>query len=194
MKHMESKGNWEIYYKNTEGRPPRKELIEGVEFITNKDKALDLGAGALQDSEYLLKQGFNKVIAVDSEPSIQGKLDDERLQVVISPFENFDFPTDSFDLVNAQYSLPFTNPQQFERVFTAIKSALKIGGVFVGQLFGNRDGWSQNQSMTFLTKEEVTRLIDDMEIIKFTEDERDGKTASREGKHWHVFNLILRKK
>lgn len=191
---MESKNDWETYYKDTENRPPRKELVEGIKFVINKDKALDLGAGALQDSEYLLKQGFNKVVAVDSEPSIQNRSDDERLQVVISPFEDFDFPTGLFDLVNAQYSLPFTNPQQFERVFASIKNSLKKEGIFIGQLFGDRDGWSQDENMTFLTKEEVTNFIVDMETIKFSEEEKDGKTASGKNKHWHVFNLILRKK
>lgn len=191
---MESQSGWETFYKNTEGRPPRKELVEGVEFVAHKDKALDLGAGALQDSEYLLEQGFKEVVAVDSEPSIQGRLHDERLQIVISSFEDFNFPTDSFDVVNAQYSLPFTHPQHFERVFAAVKNSLKKEGVFVGQLFGDRDEWNQTENMTFLTKEEVAHFIEGMEVIKFSEEERDGKTAAGKDKHWHIFNLILRKR
>lgn len=192
---MESKSNWEKYYSHTKDRPPRRALVESMKFVANKDRALDLGAGALQDSEYLLEQGFKEVVAVDSEPSVQNKSNyNEHLQIVISSFEDFNFPTDSFDLVNAQYSLPFTNPQHFERVLAAVKNSLKKEGVFVGQLFGNRDGWNQNGSMTFLTKEEATNLIENMEVIKFSEEEKDGKTAAGEDKHWHIFNLILRKK
>ena len=63
---MESNNPWKKYYKDTEGRPPRKELIEALEFVQNRDSALDLGAGAMQDSVYLLSQGFKEVIAVDS--------------------------------------------------------------------------------------------------------------------------------
>ncbi len=191
---MKSENGWVTYYKNTEGRPPRKELLEGVEYVTNKDSALDLGAGALQDSEYLLSQGFKEIVAVDSEPAIQSMSNDERVKIVIGSFEDFDFPTDHFNLVNAQYSLPFTNPQHFERVFTSLKNSLTKDGVFVGQLFGDRDGWNQNENMTFLTKEYVTELIADMEVIKFSEEEKDGQTAAGEEKHWHIFNLILKKK
>lgn len=191
---MKSKSSWELYYQNTKGRPPRQELVNALKFVTNKDVAIDLGAGALQDSYYLLKQGFREVVAVDSEPTVQGKSSDERVHIVISTFEDFDFPIDSIDLINAQYSLPFTNPEEFERVFTAVKNSLRTGGLFVGQLFGDRDGWSQNNDMTFLTKDEVLNVICDMEVITFLETEVDKKTASGVNKHWHVFNVVLRKK
>ena len=194
---MNQKNNWETYYKNTQGRPPRKELIEAMKFVVNKGSALDMGAGALQDSKYLLGEGFSKVIALDSEPTLaaRGKgIEDKRLEVTVNSFENFDFPNETFDLVNAQYSLPFIQPKQFARVFESIKKSLNKDGVFVGQLFGDRDDWSANENMTFFTKKDAEELVGNMEIINFDEEERDGQTAAGDKKHWHVFNLILRKK
>ena len=48
--------------------------------------------------------------------------------------------------------------------------------------------------MTFLDSEALADLLTDLEVIKLDEEERDGKTASGQDKHWHIFNLILRKK
>jgi len=165
--------------------------------LTEKNQALDLGAGTLEDSEYLLKQDFVKVIALDSESTLLEMATDiknERLELIINKFEDFNFPKENFDLINAQYSLPFTNPKHFPKVFESIKKSLVQNGIFVGQLFGNRDEWSKNKNMTFLTEKEVKGLIENMEVIKFQEEEKDGKTAAGEEKHWHIFNLILRKK
>ena len=192
---MESNNPWKKYYKDTEGRPPRKELIEALEFVQNRDSALDLGAGAMQDSVYLLSQGFKEVIAVDSSPSSKELAPvNERLQVVTSTFEEFTFPTAKFDLVSAQFSLPFTHPQYFTRVFNSIKNSLADGGIFVGNVFGDRDEWNENPDMTFLDSEALADLLTDLEVIKLDEEERDGKTASGQDKHWHICNLILRKK
>ena len=42
--------------------------------------------------------------------------------------------------------------------------------------------------MVFLTKEQV------LEIIKFKEIEKDEKTALERMKHWHIYNVIAKKK
>ena len=49
--------------------------------------------------------------------------------------------------------------------------------------------------MVFLTKEQVLELFkNDYEIIKFKEIEKDGKTALGIMKHWHIYNVIAKKK
>lgn len=191
---MESKNNWEQYYKNTEERPPRKLLIETMPYVSSKDFALDLGAGALQDSKYLIENGFSKVIAIDSEKTVaEQNIKNSKIEVVITPFESFNFPKNKFDLVNAQYSLPFTNPDKFYDVFQSIINSLKENGIFAGQLFGDRDDWRKDTKMTFLTKEEVKKLFDGVEIIKLDEKEGAGKTATGKDKYWHIFDFIVKK-
>jgi hypothetical protein len=59
--------NWQEHYLQTKNRPPGAFLIKAVPFVQNKGTAVDLGSGALQDSKFLISQGFNKVIAIDKE-------------------------------------------------------------------------------------------------------------------------------
>lgn len=48
--------------------------------------------------------------------------------------------------------------------------------------------------MTFLEKEQVLELLKDFEIIKFDEIEKDATTGLGDIKHWHIYNIIARKK
>ena len=48
--------------------------------------------------------------------------------------------------------------------------------------------------MVFLTKEQVINLFTDFEIIKFEEIEKDTVTRLGKMKHWHIFEIIAKKK
>jgi ubiquinone/menaquinone biosynthesis C-methylase UbiE len=170
-------------------------MVKALSYVAHKDAAIDLGSGALNDVTHLLEAGFKQVIAVDKKPvalEIARSLPSDRFEYVISPLESFEFPTDSFDLVNAQYSLPFIAPHEFESVFHNITASLKDGGIFTGQFFGDRDEWSSNTAMTFHTKEQAIRLLSSFETLSFEEEEQDKRTAAGEMKHWHVFHFIVR--
>ena len=68
-------------------------------------------------------------------------------------------------------------------------------GYFVGNFFGNNDKWkSTKEEITFFTKEQVIELFKDFEIIEFKEVERDDFTGLGKMKHWHIFNVIAKKK
>lgn len=189
-------GRWGKYYERTRERPPHSSLREALSLVPNKDTALDLGAGSLRDTRYLLRDGFGHVVAVDSEPLITQEAIPEgggKVEIVLSSFEDFEFPENVFDLVNAQYSLPFTAPESFAEVFAKTKSSLKSGGVFVGQLFGQNDGWRDKPDMTFHTLDDVRELLSDMDILSLNEEETDGVTSEGSSKHWHVFQITARK-
>lgn len=192
----EAPGRWGKYYERTRDRAPHSSLLESVALVTHKNSALDLGAGSLRDTRFLLQEGFAHVVAVDSEPLVTQETvaeGEDRLEVVLSTFENFDFPENVFDLVNAQYSLPFTSPDSFAEVFEKTKASLKSGGVIVCQLFGEKDGWSDKADMTFHTLDEVRELLSGMETITLKEEETDGVTSEGHAKHWHVFQITARK-
>ncbi|MES2088352.1 MAG: class I SAM-dependent methyltransferase [Patescibacteria group bacterium] len=239
--------------------------------MTKRDIAIDLGSGALNDSKYLLDQGFKHVIALDKEAvakEIADGLPKEKFTYVISDFETYDFPVGTFDLANAQYSLPFIKPEAFETVFQKIISSVKKNGILVGQLFGNGDEWGNKvcprpipaaakgtliprktsagnrrggganfvvgesaplthvvvansssphppertrvlsvragsgrgilrsynkKSMNFHTLEEVKALLSTLEILSFTEEDKEKSTATGRMMHWHVFHFIVRK-
>lgn len=49
--------------------------------------------------------------------------------------------------------------------------------------------------MVFLSKEQVSDLFKgSFEIIQFNEIEKDGKTGLEKMKHWHIYNIIAKKK
>lgn len=186
--------NWGKYYEQTKENPPRSSLVRAVGLVQNKGNALDLGSGALNDTRYLVSVGFEHVTAVDKNPVSEQeveKLPRDKVSYDGSSFEDFNFQENSYDLINAQYSLPFTSKESFDEVFDSVIKSLKPGGVFVGQFFGDRDAWNiEGKSMTFQTREEVETLLSDFKIIELKEEEVDGKTASGDAKHWHVFHFI----
>jgi len=185
---------WSGFYESTKELPPHESLVQAIELVSEREAALDLGAGAMRDTKFLLKTGFEKVVALDAEPINQlDEISDIRLEIVTEPFESYEFPEDSFDVVNAQFSLPFTSPNSFEEVFNKLQASLKKGGIFVGQFFGKHDEWSANPKMTFQSIEEVRELLSNMEVLKLEEREEDGTTAAGTPKHWHVFYITARK-
>ncbi len=185
------------YYEKTEQEPPNKLLVEAVNYVKVRDTALDLGAGTLRDSKYLLDSGFNLVCAVEKNPIIikyKTQIQDARLLVFQRKFDEFEFTPNTFDLVTAQWSLPFEKPDNFDALIANIQLALKPQGVFTGQFFGVNASWNRKDTeLTFVTRERAESLLEPLHIIKLTEREFDGSTASGEDKHWHFYNFIARK-
>lgn len=190
--------HWDEFLKITAEQPPSPLLLRALPFVPKRDSALDLGAGALRDTRFLLEDGFLEVVAVDSEPKVAEfarSLASPKLRYLTSKFEEFDFPLANYDLINAEWSLPFISPGSFDIVWERIKAALTKEGIFVGQLFGVNDEWNVlGRNMTFHTAEQVNQLLADLEILVLEEEEKDSTTANGTPKHWHVFHIIARKR
>jgi len=181
---MRQKQRWNTYIARTLNHEPRPLLLRALPFVKG-NQALDLGAGALNDSRYLLNQGFS-VVAVDGNASIL-KI---RVPVnkVICLFHEFEYPEKTFNLVNAQGSLPFCHPAHFDAVFQKMFNSLTTDGIFCGQLFGNLDDWSTDSEMTFHSRTEALSYLSLFDILLFEEK----KYTERKG--WHLYNIIARKK
>lgn len=179
--------DWNTYSQKTKDHNPRPILVEAVSLCTYKSNALDLGAGALNESRYLVSQGFT-VIAVDSSPSTAEMA--EGLDVRTVSMEEFEYPRDSFDLVAALYALPFVPKDHIPMVVQKIQESLHPEGIFVGQFFGKRD-WRSKECSTH-TEEEVREVLSNMHILKFFEQESDMPTADGIIKHNHVFHVIAK--
>ena len=99
------------------------------------------------------------------------------------------------DLIIANYSLSFCNKQEFNKMWKTIEENIVQEGYFVGNFFGINDSWNKAESnMTFFTKEQVLKLFDEFDIIKFKEVEKDDLTGLGKMKHWHIFNVIAKRK
>ncbi len=191
------KNSWAQYFENTKNYPVSPLLIKALEYVKFKNKAIDIGGGAsLRDTRHLISLGFETTI-IDKEEAIAlaaQEITSDKFHFYTTAFANFDFSVNKYDIASAMYSLPFNLPEDFDKVFENIKKSLVKDGVFCGQFFGERDEWHNNPKMSFHSKEEVTALLNGMEIILLEEKEHDGKTANSTPKHWHLFDVIARKK
>jgi SAM-dependent methyltransferase len=161
--------------------------------------AIDLGCGSGADTREMLRRGWT-VLAIDREAEGIDRLcmsipDDQMYRLItrVVAFEQIsDLP--ECDLINASFSLPFCAPACFDALWQCVVRSLRPRGRFAGTLFGAHDSWSATERMmTFHKRDHVDGLLKPFVIENFIEDERDGKTATGEPKHWHVFHIVARK-
>ncbi|HEY9802467.1 MAG TPA: class I SAM-dependent methyltransferase [Leptolyngbyaceae cyanobacterium] len=191
--------NWSAYYQAVEGRPPRETLMEALarfDSLLADDRrfAVDLGCGDGRDTVEILKRGW-RVLGIDGEEEAIARLqnrpdiDHNLLDTLVMRFENLALP-ESVDLINASFCLPFCPPEHFPSLWQKIVTALKTGGRFCGQLFGDRDSWAIYPNMTHHTRTEVEKLLQPFTVEFFQEEDHPGTTAIGEQKHWHIFHIV----
>jgi SAM-dependent methyltransferase len=159
-------------------------------------EALDVGAGSLNDSKFLLDEGYS-VLAVDSSKEFleyAQEIGHQKFKAINEPIEKYEFDR-TFSLINAQFALPFINNAVFGVTISKILSCVDTGGVFCGQFFGLRDEWNTSTSpMSFHDEETVKSFFKEFTINVFKEEEEDKPTAQGDMKHWHVYHIIATKK
>lgn len=195
---------WSDYYKAVANRPPRETLLTALTFFESdipqaeSKTAIDLGCGDGRDTIELLRRNWN-VMAIDGELEAINRLlqrsdiDTELLQTRVGKFENIQLSSD-VNLINASFSLPFCEPKIFPKLWNKIVSGLIPGGRFCGQLFGDRDSWATDPTINYHTMSDVKLLLQPFEIELLKEEDRNGKTALGNEKHWHIFHIVARKK
>ena len=189
----------EKYYNNTESEKPRNNVQYFIEKIEcNPGKATELGCGAGNDTVYLIKNNWN-VLAIDREnveERISKRLNNEELKKFRFQRQNFEnLKLEKSNLIIANYCIPFCNKDKFEKIWDKIKMSILNKGYFVGNFFGMNDSWNGVKTeMMFLSKEQVMELFKEFEIIIFREIEKDALTGLGKMKHWHIFDVIAKKK
>ncbi len=189
--------NWDKYFSNQKRKSVSKLLTSAINFCESKNYALDLGAGTLVESCYLLDIGFKEIVSVDLSPEVEKlatKIDDARFTFKLSSFKDFEFPISKFNLINARYSLPFNGSSTLDTLVSHIIHSLANGGIFVGQFFGPEDSWALTKhNLTFTSKAQILTYFKKLEILYFEEENEIGPTVSGEVKNWHVFHFIVKK-
>lgn len=194
--------DWAAYYEKTGQRPPRPTLIRALDAFDREGRppqafAVDLGCGSGRDTIEMLRRGW-PVLAVDSAPEAFEGLrarpdlpEGARIETQLARYEEMALPP--CDLVNAGFSLPLCPKEAFPAVWAKILTALRPGGRFSGQLYGDRDSWAGNPTMTHLTRAEVDEYLSGLTVEFFEEEEDDSVTPRGVAKHWHIFHIVARK-
>jgi SAM-dependent methyltransferase len=191
--------DWTAYYEATARRPPRRTLLFALDRggAATGRSAVDLGCGDGRDTIELLRRGWS-VLAIDSEPAairrLRGRPDlppGAPLEARCARFEDADWPES--DLVNASFCLPLCPPERFPALWSRIRASLKPGGRFAGQLYGDRDGWAGDPSITHVDRGAALGLLDGLAVELFDEEESDSVTPCGEPKHWHIFHIVARR-
>jgi tellurite methyltransferase len=193
---------WAAYYRCTAARPPRELLLRALDHIDWEGKsrrrrtAIDLGFGAGTDTLELLQRAW-LVLAIDGQKDaveVLARRAPARLQPfltsLIAPMEGLELPP--ADLIYASYSLPFCSPEKFPALWASIRRALRPGGHFAGQLFGDGDAWCGQRAMSFHNMREVRSLIRGYKVELLRETVEEGQSFDGP-KHWHFYDLILEK-
>jgi len=193
---------WAGYYRCTSKRPPRDLLLQVLNHVawegTKKRSrtAIDLGFGAGTDTLELLRRGW-RVLAIDQQASaarflarrVPSRLR-QSLTTLVAPMEGLELPP--ADLIYASFSLPFCTPSHFSKLWSNIRVAIRPGGHFAGQLFGDRDEWKGERHLSFHSLKQVRGLAKGLKIELLRETVEDGMSYGGP-KQWHFFDIILGK-
>lgn len=172
-------------------KPPHPLLLELEPFLPPPGLAYDLGCGAGHGAVWLAERG-NDVIAIDADGEAVAYTR-ERMpigNVLHAELETFELTP--CELVLCFFTLFFLHPVNLLRVWQRIRTSLKPGGIFAGQLLGIEDDWVK-EGYTGVGPDAIEDFLSGYEVLKCEHVVRDGKTIIDTPKHWDVYHLILRK-
>lgn len=189
--------SWSEYFELSKNRPPNALLENALRLVVERREALDLGAGSLKDSKFILSMGFQKVTAIDADPACKkyrSGLPTKILSIQIKPFEKLSIRKNHYDFISAQFSLPFTRPPYLPALIEQICNGLTPCGIFCAQFFGPQDSWARTEkNMTFLSGAQIKKLLEPLDTIFFKERKFSGTTIDGQKKKWHLFEVIMLK-
>ncbi|MBI77178.1 MAG: SAM-dependent methyltransferase [Rhodospirillaceae bacterium] len=197
-------GSWPKYYEKTGKRPPRETLLFALnEFEKynlkgkNTPLAIDLGCGNGRDTVEMLRRGW-RVLAIDAEPSaiegINARINEEKktlLETKICRFEGVLLPKSQ--LINSSFALPLVSPIDFPALWKKILDALMPRGLVSCQLYGERDSWVGDPTITFFSRSDIDALLSPLQLEYFREEEEDSTTPRGIQKHWHIYHIVARR-
>lgn len=197
--------DWSPHFQKRLYKEPRPLLMQALEIYNkspNKEKkALDLGAGAGNETAFLLQNGWTvwandrekeSIEIISTRKDIQPYKDN--LMLIQKSFT--DIPWDNlplFTMIYAIYALPFLDKNNFHHVWNAVVSHLETDGILAVSFFGPKHqvfGWWEARNMSFFTKKEILELFKDFDIKIFEElCEKNDENIME-----HVFTVIAQKK
>ena len=149
----------------------------------------------MRDSKFLLRAGFEEVVAVDADPAsahyvVPG------ITFVGSAIQHCTLQPNSFDFGVSCNTLFFLGREDIHAVIAIAYKALRLGGIFACNMLGEKDDWvrARDPEVTAMSLDDLSRIYAtysprELRPIEYTRTNDVGHT-----KHWHTWNLVLQKK
>ncbi len=173
--------------------------------------SLDLGCGTGAVTRELRMHGYH-VTAIDT--STRGLVllramashapqQIPGIQTDNSRFEDFSWASvqNQMSLIATDHALPFCHPDIFPRVWEGITQALRPGGMFVGNIFGDRHEWKdwkdeegKSNPLTLIKPIDLQSMLNRFYILVLNEQEGLGLTKKGTEINWHRYHIIAVKK
>jgi SAM-dependent methyltransferase len=204
--------DWPSYFEAVHDKPPRETLRRALAAFEGRGspgarvlRAIDVACGEGRDTREILRvMPTAHVLALDASEDGLSRLaaslrEDDRPRVTLRHLTMEEIPAalaheSDADLVNASFALPFCRPEAFPALWSWITRTLRSGGVFAGQMFGDRDEWAPVRPASHRTRDEVEALLEPFEIIWLDEVEKEGDDACGSVKRHHVFHIVARRR
>jgi SAM-dependent methyltransferase len=147
---------WDSYHDSVGLKPNTSVLRLCEEHEGRRDAALDLGCGNLRDSLFLRKSGFKRVVAVDIEepPELFEGIEFNRSRI-----EEFVPASGTFDIAVSCNALFYISKRDMPVVFARIYGSLANGGLFLGNVSGDKDEWVGKHGWVGHSEGEIRRLL-----------------------------------
>ncbi len=191
--------DWSRYNETQTDRLEERQLARKVLDLAGPGagrRAIDLGGGAGVETQAILRRGW-EVLAIDYDPEAAAfatarLTNSERARLT---FRTQDFTEISAlpasDLIHAAWSLPFAG-DHLVPLWEVLLDALNSGGWLACELFGDRDSEAQDPDVATLTRQQIDRLLEPLDVVSFETLEQDS-TSFTGPHHRHVFTLVARK-
>ena len=190
--------DFSAYNRDQRGRPVRPLARRAAEEVLATEHAaapvaVELGSGAGIEARFLAESGF-EVHAIDADPSVEAVLGElgtsHGVRAVLAELETVE-ELPAAELILSCATLPFVRREAFAALWETVRAALRPGGVLAVDLFGERDDWAGTEG-TYLARAEVDSLLEGLEVLDLSEEERDGRSFAGP-KHWHTFRILARR-
>lgn len=189
---------WQSYHERV-GEIPNPIVVSVLkEYVHTREGALDLGAGNLRDSKFLIKQGFKRVVAVDFSQESYAFLT-EGIELEICPIQIYEPEANTFDFAVSCNTLFFLTFRSVTEVFRNVFEGLRSGGVFACNVLGSEDDWGVcggGPSVSSFTEETLRSLCKDFKILDIGESRNHAHVNTPEGlanKFWHQWSIVVQK-
>lgn len=189
--------DWHAYNVSAAGRPARRQVSRVIAAAGGDGPGrtvLEIGAGGGADALEFARRGWT-VYAYDTDDTLASRLIENTRMTGTVHFRHGDvadietFP--SADAVFAAYTLPMLG-QELPLVWERLRTAVKPGGIFAVDLFGEFDSWAEQDGVATLSAEQIDAMFEGLQIIRREIRDEDGRSFDGEKKHWHVHSVMAR--